>query len=133
MTNPPSFLQSCSEGEHAFSLQYPASPPPWSHSFPNPLPTYRSSPSSVSSADLPVPSAPPSPFCPTDYPPSYHGYNVGPDKRTSNHDLGLPRVNIAHPYARLYARKEGAKRRKIWNHALEKSLFNPHELLVVST
>lgn len=38
------------------------------------------------------------------------------------------RLNIAHPYARLYAKKEGGKRRKIWNHTLEKSLFNPFEL-----
>ncbi|KZT75193.1 hypothetical protein DAEQUDRAFT_761137 [Daedalea quercina L-15889] len=34
----------------------------------------------------------------------------------------------AHPYARLYTRKEGAKRRKMWNHALEKSLFTPQEI-----
>ncbi|EGN99388.1 hypothetical protein SERLA73DRAFT_18705, partial [Serpula lacrymans var. lacrymans S7.3] len=33
-----------------------------------------------------------------------------------------------HPYARLYARKDVTKRRKIWNHVLEKSLFSPHEL-----
>ena len=38
------------------------------------------------------------------------------------------RITIAHPYARLYAKKDGSKRRKIWNHALEKSLFSPHEL-----
>ena len=39
---------------------------------------------------------------------------------------------IAHPYARLYAKKNatGAKRRKIWNHALEKSVFNAHEMYV---
>jgi hypothetical protein len=36
---------------------------------------------------------------------------------------------VAHPYARLYAKKDSTKRhRKIWNHALEKSLFNSHEL-----
>lgn len=35
---------------------------------------------------------------------------------------------IAHPYARLYAKKEEGKRRKIWNHALEKNLFNAYEL-----
>ncbi|KZT30447.1 hypothetical protein NEOLEDRAFT_1031526, partial [Neolentinus lepideus HHB14362 ss-1] len=38
------------------------------------------------------------------------------------------RVTIPHPYARLYAKKDGAKRRRIWNHALEKSLFSAHEL-----
>ena len=39
---------------------------------------------------------------------------------------------IAHPYARLYAKKNatGAKRRKIWNHALEKSVFSAHEMCV---
>ncbi|KAF8626544.1 hypothetical protein AX15_004846 [Amanita polypyramis BW_CC] len=38
------------------------------------------------------------------------------------------RINIAHPYARLFAKKDEVKRRKIWNHALEKSLFTPYEL-----
>lgn len=34
-----------------------------------------------------------------------------------------------HPYARLYAKKGISKRhRKIWNHALEKSLFDSNEL-----
>jgi hypothetical protein len=37
--------------------------------------------------------------------------------------------DIAHPYSRLVAKKED-KRRRIWNHALEKSLFNPFELYV---
>jgi hypothetical protein len=41
-------------------------------------------------------------------------------------------IVIAHPYARLYAKKNatGAKRRKIWNHALEKSVFSAHEMYV---
>ncbi|EPT03951.1 hypothetical protein FOMPIDRAFT_1114501 [Fomitopsis schrenkii] len=34
----------------------------------------------------------------------------------------------SHPYARIYTRKEGAKRRKMWNHAHEKSLFTPQEI-----
>ncbi|EKM61184.1 uncharacterized protein PHACADRAFT_57340, partial [Phanerochaete carnosa HHB-10118-sp] len=36
-----------------------------------------------------------------------------------------------HPYARIYAKKAEAptvKRRKMWNHALEKSLFTPEEI-----
>ncbi|ETW87276.1 hypothetical protein HETIRDRAFT_247266, partial [Heterobasidion irregulare TC 32-1] len=38
-------------------------------------------------------------------------------------------VDIAHPYARLFAaKKDGTKRRKIWNHALEKSVFSPQEI-----
>lgn len=41
------------------------------------------------------------------------------------------RITIAHPYARLYAKKDGSKRRKIWNHVLEKQLFSPQELFVV--
>ncbi|KIJ68375.1 hypothetical protein HYDPIDRAFT_56443, partial [Hydnomerulius pinastri MD-312] len=41
------------------------------------------------------------------------------------------RINIAHPYARLYAKKDGSKRRKIWNHVLEKQLFSPQELLTM--
>ena len=41
-------------------------------------------------------------------------------------------IVIAHPYARLYAKKNatGTKRRKIWNHALEKSVFSAHEMYV---
>ena len=40
---------------------------------------------------------------------------------------------IAHPYARLYAKGEAKKRnRKIWNHTLEKTLFDAHELWVSS-
>ncbi|KJA29165.1 hypothetical protein HYPSUDRAFT_93392, partial [Hypholoma sublateritium FD-334 SS-4] len=38
------------------------------------------------------------------------------------------RTQIAHPYARLFAKKDEVKRRKIWNHALEKSIFDPTQL-----
>ncbi|KAL4064895.1 hypothetical protein V8B97DRAFT_1183389 [Scleroderma yunnanense] len=38
------------------------------------------------------------------------------------------RIAIPHPYARLYAKKDSSKRRKIWNHVLEKQLFTPQEL-----
>ena len=41
------------------------------------------------------------------------------------------RVNIAHPYARLFAKKDEVKRRKIWNHVLEKAIFSSYELSVV--
>ncbi|KIP12442.1 hypothetical protein PHLGIDRAFT_38524, partial [Phlebiopsis gigantea 11061_1 CR5-6] len=40
-------------------------------------------------------------------------------------------TRLAHPYARIYAKKAAApsaKRRKMWNHALEKSLFTPEEI-----
>lgn len=40
------------------------------------------------------------------------------------------RLTIPHPYARLYAKKDSSKRRKIWNHVLEKQLFTPQELFV---
>ncbi|KAH9847361.1 hypothetical protein C2E23DRAFT_742065 [Lenzites betulinus] len=39
------------------------------------------------------------------------------------------RGSIPHPYARLESKKQGAgKRRKMWNHALEKMLFTPQEI-----
>ena len=42
---------------------------------------------------------------------------------------GTVRTNVAHPYARLVAKKDSdAKRRKIWNHVLEKHIFSPYEL-----
>ncbi|KAJ3895003.1 hypothetical protein GG344DRAFT_73570 [Lentinula edodes] len=47
---------------------------------------------------------------------------------SSSANSSSARASIVHPYARLYAKKEEGKRRKIWNHALEKSLFNPFEL-----
>ncbi|KAF4572878.1 hypothetical protein EYR36_007388 [Pleurotus pulmonarius] len=39
-------------------------------------------------------------------------------------------VSVPHPYARIYAKKD-AKRRRIWNHALEKSVFSPLQLSTV--
>ncbi|KDR85065.1 hypothetical protein GALMADRAFT_24833, partial [Galerina marginata CBS 339.88] len=41
------------------------------------------------------------------------------------------KIQIAHPYARLFAKKDEVKRRKIWNHALEKFIFSPYELSTV--
>jgi hypothetical protein len=65
------------------------------------------------------------------------GYNqdtATPHNVHNNHPRPRPhsrdpthRVDVTHPYVRIYAKKE-EKRRKIWNHALEKSLFNPYEL-----
>ncbi|ESK87883.1 hypothetical protein Moror_15250 [Moniliophthora roreri MCA 2997] len=37
-------------------------------------------------------------------------------------------VSATHPYARLQGKNKEGKRRKIWNHALEKYLFTPYEL-----
>ncbi|KJA23245.1 hypothetical protein HYPSUDRAFT_137961, partial [Hypholoma sublateritium FD-334 SS-4] len=34
-----------------------------------------------------------------------------------------------HPYARLFAKKDNSvKHRRVWNHALEKSIFDPIQL-----
>ncbi|KAL0580393.1 hypothetical protein V5O48_001638 [Marasmius crinis-equi] len=41
---------------------------------------------------------------------------------------GSKRTSIVHPYARLFGKKEDGKRRKIWNHVLEKHIFSPYEL-----
>ena len=50
--------------------------------------------------------------------------------RTRAGTTGSPsRFHVAHPYARLVAKKDD-KRRKIWNHALEKSVFTPFEMFV---
>lgn len=40
------------------------------------------------------------------------------------------RSTLAHPYARIYAKKAdpAVKRRRMWNHALEKSVFTPEEI-----
>ena len=63
---------------------------------------------------------------------------TGPSRarsKPSSEGFGLASVldqttpyNSSHPYARIYTRKEGAKRRKMWNHAHEKSLFTPQEM-----
>ncbi|KAH8102473.1 hypothetical protein BXZ70DRAFT_1006393 [Cristinia sonorae] len=45
------------------------------------------------------------------------------------------RATVSHPYARLHAKnaQEGgtSKRRRMWNHALEKSVFTPQELSTI--
>ncbi|KAJ3976990.1 hypothetical protein EV361DRAFT_1030015 [Lentinula raphanica] len=53
---------------------------------------------------------------------------AGNSSSSSSSTSASSRSSVGHPYARLYAKKEEGKRRKIWNHALEKSLFNPFEL-----
>ncbi len=57
-----------------------------------------------------------------------------PDSPSSSGTSITPRVKITHPYARLYAKNSkeagAAKRRRMWNHALEKSFFTPQELYV---
>lgn len=83
---------------------------------------------------VPSPSTPvaPSGTCSSDDQSSQNGdYTVTHDRRgrvTSSSSIS--KLDISHPYARLYAKKEEGKRRKIWNHALEKALFSPYELCV---
>lgn len=81
-----------------------------------------SAPQAVESFGPPAPSLLPSPVAQS------HFSGV----RTSCSSRSPSQIVIAHPYARLYAKKNatGAKRRKIWNHALEKSVFNAHEMYV---
>ena len=50
---------------------------------------------------------------------------------TASSAAGSSRSGLPHPYARIYAKKAEAptvKRRNMWNHALEKSLFTPDEI-----
>lgn len=51
-------------------------------------------------------------------------------RRPTNPSAGSQRMQIAHPYARLSAKKDSGevKGRNIWNHALEKSIFSPIQL-----
>jgi len=51
-----------------------------------------------------------------------------PDSPGGSPSIGRSHADIAHPYARLYTRREGTKRRKMWNHALEKAIFTPQEI-----
>ncbi|KAG2154913.1 hypothetical protein DEU56DRAFT_725474, partial [Suillus clintonianus] len=61
---------------------------------------------------------------------AYHSSDTSSVEHPSrdNSHRAASRFTIAHPYARLYAKKDGSKRRKIWNHVLEKQLFSPQEL-----
>lgn len=48
-------------------------------------------------------------------------------------DSLVVRGSFPHPYARLYIKKQVAgKRRKMWNHALEKLVFTPQEMYAAS-
>lgn len=50
------------------------------------------------------------------------------DALSSRKAAATARFQIAHPYSRLQAKKGEVKRRKIWNHALEKHIFSPYEM-----
>ncbi|KAH7915825.1 hypothetical protein BJ138DRAFT_997141 [Hygrophoropsis aurantiaca] len=118
--------------DHSLSLfrDQAASPTDSAHSA---LPLYSNDP-----PPYPYPSPPSYPF-PPDQTTSAQYLDFPSDSSPSpSSDLPAPshrepkrsaaRITIAHPYARLYAKKDGSKRRKIWNHVLEKQLFNSQEL-----
>ena len=82
------------------------------------LPPYSAAPTSATSSSSPGPS-------------------IGPSRRQARrlsepaclNDSIVVKGPITHPYARLYSKKNGAgKRRKMWNHALEKLVFTPQEM-----
>ncbi|TFK41088.1 hypothetical protein BDQ12DRAFT_663963 [Crucibulum laeve] len=106
-------------------FQYPSSPSESSHSD-------RSDTSSTTST-LPPYSCYPiianesSGHPPTHIPrePSHNFHGPGRDRIPR---ISSSKISITHPYARLFAKKDEVKRRKIWNHALEKALFSPYEL-----
>ncbi|KAG6911914.1 hypothetical protein DXG01_000161 [Tephrocybe rancida] len=100
-------------------LQYPSSPSASSHS---------STDSTTYLAYNPCPAYTTEPYA-LEPPP----YSTIPDAHSEKlpRPRGSTRLGIAHPYARLYAKKEEVKRRKIWNHALEKSLFSPYEISTI--
>ncbi|KAF5377493.1 hypothetical protein D9615_005344 [Tricholomella constricta] len=98
-----------------------ASPYPYaSESSSHPSPSGSSHSASLPEYNHSTPYIHPPPYSLTDQSSAF------PPSRTST-----SRVTIAHPYARLYAKKEQVKRRKIWNHALEKSLFSPYEISTI--
>lgn len=124
---------------HDLYLSYPSSNPNYTGyqhlSSPSDSSTYSSpadltSANSVHSSDYGVVipqhnSSLPPPYIPTDR-------FVRSDNKERHHGPSTSRLKIAHPYARLFAKTGEVKRRKIWNHALEKSLFSPYELYVDS-
>ncbi|KIK94918.1 hypothetical protein PAXRUDRAFT_419167 [Paxillus rubicundulus Ve08.2h10] len=106
--------------------------PPYPPSYYNPPPSYSFPPKIFDPHPIPdlKPGIPPISSFPDD------GISFSPSPRSVEHpardtDRTAGRITIAHPYARLYAKKDGSKRRKIWNHVLEKQLFSPQELFAL--
>jgi len=73
--------------------------------------------------NTPYPYFPPQSFPQTTYPPI-----PAPRLSKPRNAASSRQIQIAHPYARLLAKKDEVKRRKIWNHALEKFIFSAYEL-----
>ncbi|KAF8898674.1 hypothetical protein BD779DRAFT_1666474 [Infundibulicybe gibba] len=57
-------------------------------------------------------------------------YLLPPSRRQGSELTTAPKF-ITHPYARLNAKRDEVKRRRIWNHTLEKFIFSPYELSTV--
>lgn len=105
---------------------YNPPPPPPSYSAPPGLPRAHDHKNPILASSQSIASFPDDgiSFAPAILPPSSVQHPVRDTCRSAG------RITIAHPYARLYAKKDGSKRRKIWNHVLEKQLFSPQELSV---
>ena len=134
----PTAVAMASSANVQLSLQIQRSLPPQPHPFDGAL-VQQTSPSPTTSdfsegsvSQAPSPSfetfGPPAPSLlpPPDVQSLFSGVSTSCPSRSPS------QIVIAHPYARLYAKKNatGAKRRKIWNHALEKSVFSAHEMCV---
>ncbi len=105
--------------------------------------------SSVSYTDTPLPSYSQEAFMLPSYPssstsasPGAGPSSVAPSRREARrcsepaimNDGLVVRGPITHPYARIYNKKHVAgKRRKMWNHTLEKLVFTPQEMYVHSS
>ncbi|TEB34947.1 hypothetical protein FA13DRAFT_1772193 [Coprinellus micaceus] len=111
----PSSTSATSSSSSARSLSTP--PPPYT---PEPRPTYREVKihKEFEAQD------------PSEYPPLTTTKPMGNIGRVSEPTSrrASTRIHIAHPYSRLQAKKGEVKRRKIWNHALEKHIFSPYEI-----
>lgn len=86
-------------------------PPDRESSFPPPVSKTLRAARSASASEIPSPVSAPCPSVPV------------PMSNPARLDARI----MAHPYARL-TKKDGGKRRKMWNHALEKALFTAQEM-----
>ncbi|KAJ3500710.1 hypothetical protein NLJ89_g9674 [Agrocybe chaxingu] len=113
------------------SSQYSESPSPQDYSFPvGSIPAYYTVPPAYQ--PYPVQSQtiqqPPPPLTSiAALPAAGHASKISRPRPTKQ----SREIQIPHPYARLFAKKDEVKRRKIWNHALEKSIFTPYELSTI--
>ena len=63
----------------------------------------------------------------------HSGHRPPPPSSPTEDRIVLKSDFIGHPYARLRSKQQGAgKRRKMWNHNLEKMLFSPQDMCISS-